>query len=257
MLSLLKPKPVIDDDSVSWLLDCFHWAISEYDRQAFQECPLVLPSNDFFPDRVNSVHGMAQAIFSRVTQYAGLNHWPFILVSPENFIPAPVPRLSLDTHQRGDIQAASDPHSPQLIISYQPQQTKQPQAMAASFSHLVAQHLVYQSGQTPPGGNDYLSQATEVVAIFMGFGLLITNSAYQFRTGCGSCYDPAANRNAVLSERESLVALAIFCHLKGIDNRHLFQHLKGHLKGTYKRAQKQLQSYHSELAQLKQFAKGE
>ncbi|MDM3872437.1 hypothetical protein QSV34_13880 [Porticoccus sp. W117] len=257
MLSLLKPKPVIDDASVAWLLDCFQWAIEHFDRKALQQCKLVLPSNEFFPDRVNSVHGMAQAIFSRVIGYAGLSHWPFTLVSPENFIAAPVPQLSLDSSQRNNSETGTESAPMRLIVSYQPQQTKQPQAMAAAFGHLVAQHLVYQSGQTPPGGSDYVAQATEVVAIFMGFGLLLTNSAYQFRTGCGSCYDPAANRSAVLSERESLVGLAIFCHVKGIDNRHLFQHLKSHLKGTYKRAQKQLQTHSNQLTQLQQLVSGD
>ncbi|MCV6605499.1 MAG: hypothetical protein OIF34_09345, partial [Porticoccaceae bacterium] len=226
MLSLLKPRPVIDDPSVSWMLECFQWAIEQYDRKAFQHCQLVLPSNDFFPDRVNSVHGMAQAVFNRVTHYAGLSHWPFTLVSPDNFIAAPIPQLPLQGNSRNNQASHQLPDQAQefsmrLIVSYQPQQTKQPQALAAAFGHLVAQHLVFQSGQTPPGGASYLPQATEVVAAFMGFGLLLTNSAYQFRTGCGSCYDPAANRSAVLSERESLMALAIFCHLKAIPNKEL------------------------------------
>lgn len=250
MLSLFNSRPVIADTSAQWLLDCFGWAIQNYDRQAFQQCQLVLPTNEFFPGRVNSVHGMANAIFERVVEYAGMSHWPFTLVRPENFIAAPVPELSLDTAKRHNTVTEDNSHPMRLLVSYLPQQTKQPEAMAASYSHLVAQHLVYQSRLAPPAGEQYLPQATEVVAVFMGFGLLLTNSAYTFRGGCGSCYDPAANRSATLSEAEALFALVIFCELKQIPAARVFKYLKKHLRSTYRRALKQLSGHSQQLEQL-------
>ena len=253
---LLKPGPIISDHSAKWLLECFAWALKKYDGDAFQQCQLVLPSNQFFPGRVDSVHGMSRAIFDRVVDYAGLSHWPFQLVRPENYLEAPTPKLALPTSRRHLDNAAAvsgqsiSGQSMKLLISYRPQQIKQPQAMAANYAHIIAQHLVYQSGHTPPGGQDYFAQATELISIFMGFGLLITNSAYTFRSGCGSCYDPAANRSASLSENEALFALVVFCELKKIPASAVFKHLKKHLRSTYKRALKQLADYPDQVAQL-------
>jgi hypothetical protein len=80
----------------------------------------------------------------------------------------------------------------------------------------MTQHLVAQSQLVPIGGENYFAEATEIVAVFMGFGILMSNSAYTFRGSCGRCYNADANRHASLSEDKMIFALAIFCRLKGI-----------------------------------------
>lgn len=127
-----------------------------------------------------------------------------------------------------------------LPLSYQPQQTLKPEDLSSSFAHLLAQHMVAQSQQLPPGGRDYFIEATEVVAIFMGFGVMMVNSAYAFKGGCGSCYNASANRQASLSENEVVFALAVFCQLKNIPTRQATAHLKPHLRASFKRAVKQI-----------------
>ena len=92
----------------------------------------------------------------------------------------------------------------------------------------------------PPGGVQYWPQATELLAVYLGFGLMFANSAFTFRGGCGSCYNPAANRDAYLSEQEATYALAIFAVLKGISNSTVTRHLKSHLRGFYKKAAKEV-----------------
>jgi len=99
---------------------------------------------------------------------------------------------------------------------------------------------LWQSQLSPPGGLEYFEQASEVLAHFSGFGLMLTNSAYTYRGGCGRCYNPRANRQASLSESESVYALALFCYLKQVPASAVFKYLKPHLKGSYKLALKQI-----------------
>jgi hypothetical protein len=91
-----------------------------------------------------------------------------------------------------------------------------------------------------------------LLAIFLGFGLMFANSAYNFRGGCGSCYNPYAQRSAYLSETEATYALALFCVLKDSPNSDVTPHLKKHLRGIYRKSVRELSDNTSKVARLKQ-----
>ena len=77
MFSLLNNKPLLQESSSRWLVDTFSWSLKNFDADLFfSETLLVLPTNEFFPGRANSTHGMAILIFDRVKEYAGVSHWP-------------------------------------------------------------------------------------------------------------------------------------------------------------------------------------
>jgi len=112
--------------------------------------------------------------------------------------------------------------------------------MIATYAHILSHHMGRMAKVPPPGGIDYWPQATELLATFLGFGLMFANSAYNFRGGCGSCYNPYAQREAYLSEAETTYALALFCLLKGVPNSAVTPHLKSHLRGVYRKSVKEI-----------------
>lgn len=251
MLSLFKSKPLVDNNTLEWALTTYQWALKTFDaKEFFIRTKLVLPSNDFFPGRVTSVEEKAQNIFKHTLAHAGLSHWPFELRSiaeAQNdsqcqVPPAPQADLQKVSRNSEDNSQALINNEQPLFVFYNPQQTLKPEDMAASFAHVIAQHLILQSQQLPPGGMDYFSEAAELLASMMGFGVLLTNSAFTYRGGCGSCYNPMANRQPALTEIDNIFVLAMFCHLKHIPNKDVLQHLKKHLHSNYKQAAKQIES---------------
>lgn len=253
MLNLFKPSPLLESDSAEWMFDAFEWALMHFDSdEFFKRSRLIQPSNEFFPGRVDNVHAKAENIFQHCLNYSGLKHWPLSLQAPEHFQNTMPQSLQLEHMQRqsGDSNLPAIASNEPLYLSYNPQQTLKPEDLASSFAHGFAQHLVMQSQQLPPGGAEYFAEATELVGIFMGFGVMFANSAYTFRGGCGSCYNGAANRQATLSENEVVFALALYCRLKGIATKEATRHLKSHLKGAYKKAIKQIDTQPEQLARL-------
>ena len=243
MLTIFKTKPLLDQSSADWMFDTFAWALELFDRdEFFNRSRLIQPSNEFFPGRVSSVHDKAETIFKATLGYAGLSHWPFVLQPPEQFHNQPTPLLNVEGFERDSTQTQLPAlsNTVPLCLSYNPPQALKSEDLASSFAHNIAQHVVYQSQSLPPGGADYFLEATEVVAIFMGFGVLFANSAYTFRGGCGSCYNAQANRSASLSEDDVVFALALYCRLKNIPNAEATRLLKKHLKGSFKKALKQI-----------------
>ncbi|WP_441003974.1 hypothetical protein [Pseudocolwellia agarivorans] len=272
ILDLFKSKPVVEDSVHNWVADTFSWAITHLNGDFLKhESQLILPTNEFFPGRVTSVHEMAQQVFSQTIKHAGMENWPLVLVEPHRASANVIPKLSTSRLLRGPSALVSvansdgygsgnavevsyggeslskDNANNQVIeISYNPAQVNQPQDLVSSFAQILASLLVMHSPELPPGGKEYVPQAVDLVACFMGFGVIFSNTAFQFKGGCGSCNNRQANRQSTLTELETVYCLAMFCKLKKIDKSKVLPHLKGHLKSSYKGAVKQLNQSNSE-----------
>tara|TARA_R110001583_G_scaffold8465_5_gene40418 strand:+ start:794 stop:1666 length:873 start_codon:yes stop_codon:yes gene_type:complete len=274
--SFLRAKPLIDENTADFIFSTVAWVLQNFDHEEFfNRTRLVAPSNDFFPGLVNSVDEKAQNIFQHTVRYAGLRHWPFELKSMiehdnnDEGQMQPVPQDELALIHRNSFPHISiadegaDAYGIQVpvIITQQPlfvfynlQQTLKPEDLSASYAHVIAQHLIIQSKEQPPGGNQFFAEASEILASMMGFGVLLSNSAYTFRGGCGSCYNAMANRQPALTELDSVFTLALFCRLKGIRYQEATRHLKKHLCVSYKQAIKQIDQRLDQVNDLKRIA---
>lgn len=237
MLALFKPKPLLAEQEQQWLIDTFIWALKNFDAEFFaQHTRVVLPTAEFFPESVSSIEEMATKVFTRVIDYAGMQTWPIQLVAPQQLKPQVFPHFEFSKQIRGaDSQLIVPPHHV-INISFNPNQINQPQDLVASFAATLATILIHHVGVLPPGGKDYLPQATDALSCFLGFGVMMSNTAYQFKGGCGSCYNPYANREAALSETHTVFIHALVSYFK--QDTHSKKHLKPHLRGQFKKAQK-------------------
>lgn len=246
-------KELISSAAADWIDECALWTLEQFGADAFwQHTQLVLPDSTHFPEKVSGPGPMAQYVLGRVTEMAGVAHWPWQLVDSRLSQPTAPPLLGIDPQQRfaqgeapapGLLAAAQGPApTTALQIPLVIDQVSKPQDLVASLAHSCAQHMLWQSQKTPPGGMEYFEQASEVLAVFAGFGIMLTNSAYTYRGSCARCYNPRANRQASLSESESVYALALFCHLKQQPLDKVFKYLKPHLKNSFKLASKQIKN---------------
>lgn len=242
-------RAAVSSETADWLAECFSWAMQNFDVERFRaQTPLILPTVAFFPEQVSSQHGMAEYVLRRVVHFSGLQAWPWRLMAPQDFVAEIPPLLGLSAAVRGDDVSGlnlmrTQDAPPELLVSYSPEQTAKPQDLVATMAHGVAQHMLWQSQLTPPGGPDYFVQAAEVLAVFMGFGVMVTNSAYTFKGSCAKCYNPRADRQASLSESECLYALALFCNLQNLDRRQVAKHLKPYLAASFKSAERQISKH--------------
>lgn len=138
--------------------------------------------------------------------------------------------------------------SPSINIAFHSSQLNQPQDLIAYLVQIQAGILVNQIAATPsaisaPGGKGVQAQTIDLVACFMGFGVIFANTAYQFKGGCGSCNNRSLNRQAALPELETVYALALFCVIKKIDVKQVKKELKSHLYKPFRQAYKDI-SHH-------------
>lgn len=248
LANLFTSKPLIDEHSKAWIDETYVWLEKHFvsiDPELKARC--ILPTNEYYPGRVGSVDEMAQAIFVKTSEYAGMSNWPVVL-KPASLNPAPainaLPKLSFPDGLRGsNINVVNSDFSMQgaqpMIWPYQDQQINHPQAMIANFAQGFAALLLSQTNDIPPGGNEFRNQAIDLLACYLGFGVMMANTAYQFRGGCGSCYSPSANRQNMLTEQQTVYALALHCARNDLDTKPVRKQLKPHLQKDFKRALKQ------------------
>lgn len=247
MFSLFGTKNSVEPHVVDWIFDTFNWALLNFDAKIFfNETPLVLPNNEFFPGKMSSEQEMAQGIFDRTKKYAHVENWPFRLVAAEHFPATALPLLPLTDAKRQLVETTTS----YLPLSYQPSQLSNPQTLIADYAYGMAFYLASHINSDAPGGKEVWPQTIEILACFLGFGVMLSNTAYSYKGGCGSCHTRTAKRQAALPEDEQIVALAIFCQLKQIPNKNVLPHLKKYLRSIYKSAVKDITNRPQDMRKL-------
>tara|TARA_R110001592_G_scaffold126118_2_gene336921 strand:+ start:91 stop:960 length:870 start_codon:yes stop_codon:yes gene_type:complete len=278
--TFFKAKPVIDEASREWIFDTFAWCIAQLDGDFFKHnSELILPNNAFYPGSSSSVEEMAETIFTNTMKYAGMTSWPIKLVPTQSFTPKPMPQLLFESRLRGENanisarvsgevsanisykvegEVINEEVAPTIDIAFHPSQLNQPQDLIAYLVQSQASILVNQHGANTsnksatgaPGGREALAQTIDLIACFMGFGVIFANTAYQFKGGCGSCNNSNLNRQAALPELETVYALALFSVIKGVDIKQVKKELKSHLYKPFRQAHKEISLYLQQTTNL-------
>lgn len=244
---LFATKPPLDEPSIEWLCDVFAWCASQLDGDRFmREARLVTPSNTDFPGRADSVYGMATLIFERTCDYAGMSDWPLRLVEPGADLQPTVDLIGVQTNPGAEAGT--------IAVHYDPSAVNNPEVLISSFVQVLAHHKGAQARVPPPGGRETWTQTTEIIGVFLGFGLMFANTASTVPTrSCGSCGSASTRRELALTQWDLTYALALFCALKGLPARAAVGHLRSHLRPHFKRSLRDAQTRiasHQALAAL-------
>jgi hypothetical protein len=257
VFGFLQSKPVLDEESISWMFDCYAWALANFDARVFkEETVLVTPTNEHFPGQESLPEAKAKLILEQVKRHAGMAHWPLVLVDEENHVLTAAPKALSHSILRGAqataLQLAESPQT--LSVVYQPALLENPQALIANYAQMLAHYLGTTANEPPPGGKENWPHVTEVLGVFLGFGAMFANTAHHVRvSSCGSCQRPIAQRENFLSQYDITYALAIFTRLKALPHKEVTPYLKKTLHGYYKRALKDVDSRTSNLQKLGEF----
>ena len=256
MFGIFEKKQLLEEDNIVWMFDTFSWALKHFDSDVFyNETILVTPSNKHFPGEENTAYGMADIIFNQVKMHAGMAHWPTRLMNDRDITSLSPPQIEIKGALRGSKGEVNnlDDDANYIIITYNEFQLHDPEVLIATYAHALAHYLGSTCKEVPPGGSENWGFVTELLAVFLGFGVIMANSANTAKIrSCGSCSGPAIERANFLTQYDTTYALAIFCHLKQIPASEVTVVLKKSLRSFYKNAVKDIASRTQETAKLNQ-----
>lgn len=239
MFSLFRSKPVLDEGSTEWLFSAYAWALGNFGSEVFhQDTILVTPTDRHFPEKsFDTPEERVSVAFGRVREYAGMQSWPCELsVLTPGMDPAPPPDISsvMPRGPRSAVLIHAERRS--IPIALDPGMIGKPLVLIAMFAQQLAYHLGRSIAAEVPGGEELRGPASDLLAVFMGFGLFLTNGAMtECRGGCSGCVT-SVQKLGYLTEDEFVYALAIFCVLKDIQNAEVEPHLKKTLQSFFRKA---------------------
>jgi hypothetical protein len=248
-----KQKPTIDPDTVDWQLECFEWLISEFGADLpITSRQMVLPKPGYFTTDGEKGHALAERLFASVKAYAGMSDWPVRLVAD-----LPVPQSEIGFHQPQPLKHAVGTfslHADQTVeISYQPHLLSNPGQLIATFAHELAHYVLSTATTEPPCMEDEIEFLTDLTAVYLGFGVFMSNNVLTFNNvhdlgGGGSAWSYA--RTGYLPENDLVHATAVFIKLSGESIDEAAQHLKPGLARTLRRCFAELKDNTEHLEKL-------
>lgn len=251
MFSLFGTRLPIDRDELDFQLATFKWLIGEFGAV---EQPLILPTAEFFSARALAGRAGAQATFDEVRALAGLADWPCELRTGEANRPIDAGNAHLLRHEGqaphcGTFEIGESLAGRHGIITYNPSMERDPTGLVATFAHELGHYLMATAASDPPGGWDLHELHTDLIAVYLGFGIFLANNARSFdhfSTEGGSGWQ--AQWRGYLSEQALVTATAIFQRFAGREPLDAIPHVKDYLRKDLKRANQALQRLAPDMA---------
>lgn len=240
-------RRVLSDEDLDFQVQTYAWLLKNFDSQHFyQETVLVLPEDNFFQVKKDTAEQFVESVFIKVKEYAGMEKWECKLEAQEEDINPYLGDAVLLQEVEGTPNGTFS-YSPEegIKITYAPRLANQPIQLVATFAHELAHYLTGgDESKPPPGGWDNWEFATDIAAVFLGFGVFTANSVFSFsQYGNHAVQGWQSSRSGYLSQQEMSYALAIFTELKGIDFKVVTKYLDSSAKNWYKKAIRDIRKY--------------
>ncbi len=243
MFNFFKPKPILSEQDATFQVETFKWLLKYFGGINFyDEARLILPTKEYFPSPLESAEEAALETFETVKNHAGMKDWPCQLVAQEEDInPIVGETLLVQNGPNSALGTFEYKGEGEVVITYNPSSLSKPTQLVATFAHELSHYLTGTAIEPPPGGWDNWEFATDIASTFLGFGIFMANSTFNFSqyTSTGS-QGWQTSGSGYLAESEHIYALAIFILLKDICITEALNYLKPNLQKLLKKAIKEI-----------------
>lgn len=233
-----RREALLGDELTRWQLDGLDWLLQHTGGlDALRARRLVLPTPEYFPQRVEYSHASVAALLEQVKRHAGMADWMCELAPHES---GPETRVSRHAFVQGAPQAPAGTFRTRqdgtALITYDPRQLADPMALVATLAHELAHYRTSVFPEPPPGGWEVWEPATDLAAVFLGFGVFLANTRFRF-----SHFDDGHRagwqwrHQGYLSEPEVLHMQALVSQVMGVPASTTLAVLKPALRGIFKR----------------------
>lgn len=250
-----KPRCPLNDDERLWVEHNLHWLHHEFGDVILQK-PVVLPTDEFFPDAYEPTLNGAAALLQRVCSYMCLD--PAI--------------ISLEIHRGGrkEFQELMDilpsyqgkghataagiykgtSNTGKEIVSLEEEQLEDPAALIATLAHELGHVILLGGERVNPDDEDH-EPLTDLLTVFFGLGIFSANSAFQFNQWeSGHKIGWQTNNLGYLTEQAFGYALGCFAYMRHEYKPEWLQYLDANLRSDVKATIKYLKSVGSEILQV-------
>lgn len=252
---LFRRAPLIDRATAGWIIDTYQWFLENFggpDHAA--ETQLVEPTEEFFPI-ASDADETARAIFESVRRAAGMDDWPCRLCAQDTSVPDELhPGITVVPEDPDPLGTFSIPGEwgEGATITYDRRLQDTPAQLVATFAHELAHYLLATARTAPPGGDEFEEPATDLGAVFLGFGVFACNAAFSFaQYSDGDWIGWRTSLGGYLGEDQLSFALALFLLVHELSPESCRQYLDPNPRGYLSDSLRQLTYVDGEIERLR------
>lgn len=241
---------LIDRDIEDWVFE--NWALLHQNfgpQKPLANTPLIQPKPGVFGAAEKSARATGKNIFETVRKLAGMADWP---VELESFESQKIAQVSEFHHLNPSEQSpaglfiSDGQETP--IIRYDIALVEKPAQLIATFAHELSHMLLLGSGVEEGYDPDIGELLTDLTAVYLGFGVFLANTAFEFEAHQGTFSQGwSSRRSGYLSENTLLLATALFLRTSGHPEDDAANFLKPSLKKPWIKALKQVDRRQDDL----------
>ena len=248
MLGFSSKLP-IDEEERLWVDSGFGRLEKIVGRPRLLEAKAVLPSDEYFPDRYDGSAAAAERLFERVCSYMQVARAQIELeIFPDETeeLRETLPYWSggsdgcagLYTHDSAADRdkKSGDRDSPRMLIALRSTLLKDPIALVATVAHELGHVILLGGGLMDPATPDH-EPMTDLLTVFLGFGIFTANSAARFRQFQDSRrHGWSMQRLGYLRQEVYGYALARFASERDENKPEWSRHLSTNVRAFYRRS---------------------
>jgi len=234
-----------------WLLESLGMLIQRQGHERFLKAPVLTATPACFPDRWTPNPAGASRMVKRLLGYAGLERYPLRVETYE--LEGKRAHLDgrgvlADTHKQGAAAWFGGIQDGVLLFGVEEDLLKEPEPLAGTLSHEVAHAYRHHAGLVM-ASVALEEKLTDLTTVYLGFGILITNSAYRYRaTGDLGAWQWSHTRMGYLSLDEMSYLLATQTVLRGMEPTAVSRWLERNQEAVFMESFRELSRDRSGLA---------
>ncbi len=244
MIAFFRNARFLQDEDEDWHLATWKFLLANFGGMArLKASPLVNATRAFFPPTEATGHGRAEYVFACVKKHAGMSAWDCELIAQPERIKTHVSefvhlkvlenQIPLGTYSAGD---------GVVTITYDPASLAEPATLVATLAHELSHYALARIRTEAPGGEEMHEFATDLMTVYLGFGLFGANRAFNFsQHGDSFGQGWKTSGQGYLRERDWVFALAVFFALRREEPENLKALLKPHLYADLRKATRYLE----------------
>lgn len=216
-MNWFTPKCPVNDDDKAWLENSFLWLVEEFGADVLRDAPMILPTEEFFPERFSAERQDLQNLVNRVCAYMGVDPERIelqLFTDKNNLLKKGLPTFeSSHSGAAGTYQERRGKY----IISLETTQAANPTNLIATIAHELGHVRLLGENRLDADREDH-EPLTDLATVFFGMGIFTANSAFVFQQWTDT-YSQGwqAATHGYLSEEMFGYALASFAFLRGED----------------------------------------
>jgi len=238
----LRPKLPIAEEERQWVDEGFARLNKILGEDRMRKCPVILPTDQFFPDPYDRTEGALDAIFRRVCAYmqVDISQVELAVIPDINDLIEILPEY----HHNSDGPAGlhfGKQHDGKSEIAVRKSIVKDPLVAVATIAHELGHVILLDGGNLAHDDGD-MEPMTDLVTVYLGLGVFNANAARRFvQYQEDRRFGWSMGQLGYLPEEVYGYALALFAHKRGENQPEWIEHLCTNVRTFFRQSAKWLQ----------------